>query len=250
MATETAARGAVLGRIRAALGGAAAGGAAIGAEWEALPRGYKRVGTLGREAMLELLEDRLRDYDATVVRVASGEVGAALGRALAGRGKRRLVVPKGFEEWLGEGLGAAVYVPPIAQNAMDGAPGPGEVVWSEGRRQGFEFVVDEGLSAAELDEFEGVVTGATVAIAETGTIVLQRVPGQGRRAATLVPDYHLCVVRGGDVVETVPEAMARLTGTATLATTFVSGPSATADIEMTRIKGVHGPRFLDVILVE
>ncbi len=114
---------------------------------------------------------------------------------------------------------------------------------------GFEFVVDEGLSAAELDGFDGVMTGSTVAIAETGTVVLQDVAGQGRRAATLVPDYHLCVVRVEDVVETVPEAMERLAATAELPTTFFSGPSATADIEMTRIKGVHGPRFLDVILV-
>ena len=98
--------------------------------------------------------------------------------------------------------------------------------------------------------FDGVITGATLAIAETGTVVLQSVAGQGRRAVTLVPDYHLCVVRVGDVVETVPEAMERLQATAELATTFVSGPSATADIEMTRIKGVHGPRFLDVILVD
>ena len=108
--------------------------------------------------------------------------------------------------------------------------------------------MDHGLTNADLDGFDGVVTASTVAIAETGTIVLQRVPGQGRRAPTLAPDYHLCVVRTADVVETVPEAMARLEPTASLATTFVSGPSATADIEMTRIKGVHGPRFLDVIL--
>jgi L-lactate dehydrogenase complex protein LldG len=115
---------------------------------------------------------------------------------------------------------------------------------------GVEFVVDEGLATAELDGFDGVMTGATLAIAETGTVVLQSVAGQGRRAVTLVPDYHLCLVRVDDVVETVPEAMERLQATATLATTFVSGPSATADIEMTRIKGVHGPRFLDVILIQ
>jgi len=214
-------RAAVLGRVRAALGGAAADAAAIAAEWEALPRGYKRVGTPGQEALLELLEDRLRDYDATVVRVKAGEVGAAIGRALTERGKHKLVVPAGLSVALGDELPA-----------------------------GFEFVTDEGLSAAELDGFEGVVTASTVAIAETGTLVLQNVPGQGRRAPTLVPDYHLCVVRAEDVVETVPEAMARLTGRAALATTFISGPSATADIEMTRIKGVHGPRFLDVVLVE
>jgi len=88
-----------------------------------------------------------------------------------------------------------------------------------------------------------------MAIAETGTVILQSVPGQGRRAVTLVPDYQLCVVREEDVVETVPEAMARLQETAELPTTFFSGPSATADIEMTRIKGVHGPRYLDVVLM-
>jgi L-lactate dehydrogenase complex protein LldG len=175
---------------------------------------------MGREEILEMLEDRLRDYDATVVRVRAGDATAAIGRMLQERGKRRLVVPIGLSEALAEPL-----------------------------PDGFEFLMDEGLAAAKLDGFDGVVTGSTVAIAETGTIVLQNVPGQGRRAATLVPDYHLCVVRAEDVVETVPEAMARLAPTAALATTFISGPSATADIEMTRIKGVHGPRFLDVILV-
>jgi L-lactate dehydrogenase complex protein LldG len=115
--------------------------------------------------------------------------------------------------------------------------------------EGVEFVVDEGLSAEVLDGVDGVLTGATVAIAETGTVVLQNVAGQGRRVVTLVPDYHLCVVKVEDVVETVPEAMDRLQRSAVLATTFISGPSATADIEMTRIKGVHGPRSLDVILV-
>ena len=215
------AREQVLRRIRAAIGDVPqADEAAIRSEWKALPRNYKRAGLLERDAVLELLEDRLRDYDASVVRAKAGEVGAEIARILAERGKRRLVVPMGLPEALGEPLPA-----------------------------GFEFVIDNGLTVAELDSFEGVLTASTVAIAETGTIVLQHVPGQGRRAPTLVPDYHLCVVRAGDVVETVPEAMARLAATASLATTFVSGPSATADIEMTRIKGVHGPRFLDVILV-
>ena len=221
MATETGAREEVLRRIRSAIGGAGDTDAeAIAAEWEQLPREYKRAASLGREEILDLLEDRLHDYDATVARVKADEIGPQIARMLAGRGKRRLVVPAGLAEALGEPL-----------------------------PQGFEFVVDEGFAAEELDEFEGVVTASTLAIAETGTILLQRVPGQGRRAPTLIPDYHLCVVRAEDVVETVPEAMARLGPTASLATTFISGPSATADIEMTRIKGVHGPRFLDVILV-
>jgi L-lactate dehydrogenase complex protein LldG len=210
----------VLRRIRAAIGSPSSDVAAIDAEWKAVPRDYKRAASLERAAILELLEDRLRDYDANVVRAKVGEVGTEIARILAERGKRRLVVPAGLGEALGEPL-------PV----------------------GFEFIVDQGFTPAELDGFEGVVTASTVAIAETGTIVLQNVPGQGRRAPTLVPDYHLCVVRAADVVETVPEAMARLQITAALATTLISGPSATADIEMTRIKGVHGPRFLDVILV-
>ena len=215
--TSVSARTEMLRRIRAAKGGAS-DGATARVEWEGLARGYRRAATRGREAVLELLEDRLRDYDAHVVRVGRADVAANVAVMLEARGKRRIVVPAGL---------AADWLP-----------------------AGFEFVVDEGMSAAELDGFEGVMTGSTVAIAETGTVVLQNVPGQGRRATTLVPDYHLCVVRVEDVVETVPEAMGRLQATAGLATTFFSGPSATADIEMTRIKGVHGPRFLDVIVME
>jgi L-lactate dehydrogenase complex protein LldG len=209
----------VLGKIRAAVGDVS-DAAAVRAEWYGLARGYRRSGSLGREALLDLLEDRLRDYDAVVVRVSAGQVTGQIAKMLVERGKRRIVVPVGLGDALGEAL-----------------------------PEGFDFIEDTGFGAAELDGFEGVLTGATLAIAETGTIVLQVVPGQGRRAATLVPDYHLCVVRVADVVETVAEAMDRLAATGSVATTFVSGPSATADIEMTRIKGVHGPRFLDVILV-
>jgi L-lactate dehydrogenase complex protein LldG len=220
MATDVvtnSARAEVLRRIRAAKGGVASA-EAVHAAWSAIERRYRREATRPREAVLELLEDRLRDYDARVVQAGRFEVAAAAAKMLGERKVRHMVVPAGLAaEWL-----------------------PG----------GVEFVVDEGLAAAELDRVDGVMTGATLAIAETGTVVLQNVAGQGRRAVTLVPDYHLCVVRVQDVVETVPEAMERLQATAGLATTFVSGPSATADIEMTRIKGVHGPRFLDVILVE
>jgi L-lactate dehydrogenase complex protein LldG len=207
----------VLRRIRAAKGGAS-DGAAARVEWDGVAREYRRRGMRVRELVLELLEDRLRDYDATVVRSTGDDVARSVAGMLAERGVKRMVVPVGLRpEWLPRGV---------------------------------EFVVDEALSAAELDGFDGVMTGATLAIAETGTVVLQSVAGQGRRAVTLVPDYHLCLVLVADVVETVPEAMERLQATSELATTFVSGPSATADIEMTRIKGVHGPRFLDVILIQ
>ena len=211
------AREEILRRIRAAKGGVAAAEAAR-AGWNAVERKYRREATRPREVILELLVDRLRDYDARVVRAMHADVRTAAARMLGERKAKRMVVPAGLAaEWFPDGV---------------------------------EFVVDEGLAATELDAVDGVMTGATLAIAETGTVVLQNVAGQGRRAVTLVPDYHLCVVRVEDVVETVPEAMERLQATAALATTFVSGPSATADIEMTRIKGVHGPRFLDVILVE
>jgi L-lactate dehydrogenase complex protein LldG len=220
MATDmvtNSARAEVLRRIREAKGGVSSA-EAVRTGWSAIERRYRREATRSREAVLELLVDRLRDYDARVVRAGHAQVAASAAKMLGERKVRRMVVPAGLTaEWL----------PP-----------------------GFEFVVDDELPAAELDRVDGVMTGATLAIAETGTVVLQNVAGQGRRAVTLVPDYHLCVVRVEDVVETVPEAIHRLQPTAGLATTFVSGPSATADIEMTRIKGVHGPRSLDVILVD
>ena len=214
-ASSNSARAEVLRRIRVATGGTS--DAAAADAWSHVTREYQRNAVLEPEAVLELLEDRLRDYDAHVVRVEPGDVAEAVAKMLAARGKRRMVVPAGL---------------PSARLPA-----------------GFEFVVDNGMTAAELDEFDGVLTGSTVAIAETGTIILQNVAGQGRRAVTLVPDYHLCLVNAADIVETVPEAMDRLRGTAELTTTFFSGPSATADIEMTRIKGVHGPRHVDVILV-
>jgi len=213
---EAEARAEVLGRIRAAnRGGGLASAAAIG--WAGIERGYRDGPKLEREAMLELLEDRLHDYEAHTMRSTREELRRAIEGRLRERGIVRLLVPQGVPEWV--------------------MPG------------GVSVTRDEGLSAAEIDDFDGVLTGATLAIAETGTIVLQHGAEQGRRATTLVPDFHLCVVAIGDVVESVPEAMERLGATSRLATTFISGPSATADIEMTRIKGVHGPRFLDVILV-
>ncbi len=216
MATETTAREVVLGRIRAAKG-VASSAAVVQAGWDGVRRDYQRSAIHTRAEIIELLVDRLHDYDAQVMQVGRTELPAAVAKMMTARGVRRLVVPSG--------LRAALMVP------------------------GFEFLTDNGLSAAELNAVDGVVTESTLAIAQTGTIVLQNAPGQGRRAVSLVPDYHLCIVDVADVVETVPEAMDKLAATASLATTFISGPSATADIEMTRIKGVHGPRFLDVILV-
>lgn len=216
MASELSARDEILQRVRAAVGGSSTAEAATQG-WSAVPRRYRRNGLLQREAAVELFKHRLQDYDATVARCGPAEVAQRVAERLAAQGKQRLLVPEGLlAEWL---------------------------------PAGFEFVVDQGFAAKVLDGFEGILTGSTVAIAETGTVVLRNVPGQGRRAATLVPDYHLCLVRLEDIVETVPEAIERIRNSAKFATTFISGPSATADIEMTRIKGVHGPRVLDVILI-
>jgi L-lactate dehydrogenase complex protein LldG len=177
----------------------------------AVSRDYRTRGELDGPALLDLLADRLVDYRATVRRCTAGEVAATLAGCLADRGAASVVVPPGLE-------------------------------WTVPRA-----VVDDGLSSAELDQLDGVVTASAVAVAETGTIVLDGSPDQGRRAISLVPDYHLCVVRAEQVVQTVPEALARLDPVRPL--TWISGPSATSDIELNRVEGVHGPRTLEVVLV-
>jgi L-lactate dehydrogenase complex protein LldG len=209
------ARTEILTRIRTATGGTGDPQRAA-EEWLAIPRTYVQASTLAERELIEQLIDRLRDYDANVVVVDEGTVPATIAAMWRSRGTPRMVLPQGFP---------SSYLPP-----------------------GLDFIVDTGLSAAELDRCGGVLTEAALAIAETGTLVLQNVAGQGRRAASLVPDYHLCLVPVAKVVGSVPEAFDWLQASAALATTFISGPSATADIEMTRIKGVHGPRFLDVVL--
>ena len=111
-------------------------------------------------------------------------------------------------------------------------------------------VVDEHLSIAELDTLDAIVTGCALAIADTGTIVLDSGPASGRRALTLVPDHHVCIVRAKDIVPSVPDAVAALREAASRPITLVSGPSATSDIELDRVEGVHGPRTLDVIVTQ
>ena len=184
----------------------------------AVPRGYLRSLPSGVD-VLGLFAERVADYRATVRRVGAGELAGAVTAALEEHGVRRLVVPADLPaDW----VAAATSV---------------------------EAVRDDGtLTAADLDRFDGVVTGAAVGIAETGTIVLDAGPAQGRRALTLVPDLHLCVVRADQVVGTVPEGVSRLDATRPL--TWVSGPSATSDIELRRVEGVHGPRTLIVLIVD
>ncbi|MGN6606119.1 MAG: LutC/YkgG family protein [Jatrophihabitans sp.] len=152
--------------------------------------------------------ERVADYRADVRRVDEADLPAALAEALAGA---TTVVPAGF-------------------------PWPVE-----------HGVADAGLTDADLDRLDAVVTTATVGIAETGTIVLDHGPGQGRRALTLVPDRHICVIRRDQIVPDVPDAIAALDPSRPQ--TWISGPSATSDIELQRVEGVHGPRVLSVLLV-
>lgn len=185
--------------------------------YRAIPRTYLQSSSDGLEEHLQLLTDRLHDYDATVYRCGPNEVSETIAGALTTRQKTRILVPVGL---------------------------PGEWLPS-----GFDFIPDNGLNYEEINEIGGVVTGSALAIAFTGTIVLRHSTEEGRRALTLIPDYHLCIVRAQDVVQTVPEAIRKMSAFCALPVTTIAGPSATADIEMTRIKGVHGPRTLDVILV-
>ena len=163
--------------------------------------------------VVDLFAERVADYRAAVDRVAPADLASLFAAT------ERVVVPSGLDGV----LRAAVSHP----------------------------VVDEELSAAELDTVDAVLTTACVGIAETGTIVLDHGPGQGRRALTLVPDRHVCVVHADQVVPDVPDAMARLATSVARGRplTWVSGPSATSDIELTRVEGVHGPRVLHVVLV-
>jgi L-lactate dehydrogenase complex protein LldG len=179
-----------------------------------VPRTYR--GAVGRGG-IDLFVDRLRDYKARVERVEVGALSHHIGECLERRGATRIVVPDGVAtEWL------------ATSSAMVSSDTP-------------------PLTALELDECDGVLTTCSVAIAETGTIVLTHGPGQGRRALTLVPDYHLVVVFEDQIVTGVPDAVSALDPTRTM--TWISGPSATSDIELSRVEGVHGPRTLEVLIV-
>ena len=187
-------------------------------------RGYRREEDAPRDEILDRFAERVAEYEAAVHRVDKGDLPEAIERALSERGVEQLVVPSGVpEEW----------VPDFVEVLRDGG--------SNGHR----------LTNAELDRSDGVLTGCALGISQTGTIVLDAGEGQGRRALTLLPDYHLCVVREDQVVGLVPEAIARLESSVRnegRAVTFISGPSATSDIELERVEGVHGPRTLEVLI--
>lgn len=203
------ARDKILGRVRAAVGEPSADPATI-------DRAYRTSGDhpAGHPTLIALLIDRLEDYRATVHRGTSVGIADLVAAILPAGG--RVVVPAGVpRSWL----------PP----ALDAVP-------------------DDDLPVRELAGFDAVITAATVAIAETGTIVLDASADQGRRIITLLPDLHICVLRTDQVVATVPEALRRLEPTRPQ--TWISGPSATSDIELRRVEGVHGPRTLHIVIVD
>jgi L-lactate dehydrogenase complex protein LldG len=183
-------------------------------------RRYRMAADTPHGELVEQFAERVAEYKATVRQVSADELPSAIASALAARSVRRLVVPADLPDtWT-----------------------PADV----------ELLGDDGLSHEQLDAADGVLTGCALGIAQTGTIVLDGGPQQGRRAITLLPDYHLCVVRAEQVVGLVPEAIAALADAVHAEQrpiTFISGPSATSDIELNRVEGVHGPRTLDVLIV-
>ena len=182
-----------------------------------VPRGYR--GPRIDDSSVDRFCERVAEYRASVTRIAAADLGATISRLCSERGARRIAVPPGGPDTL----------------------------------DGVELVVDDPpLSAADLDGLDGVLTGCALAIAETGTIVLDGGERSGRRALTLVPDWHVCIVEAGSIVAGLPDAVAALRGAADEGRpiTLVSGPSATSDIELDRVEGVHGPRTLDVVVVQ
>jgi L-lactate dehydrogenase complex protein LldG len=223
----TTSRDQVLARIRAAIRtGGAPDGQDVDAAYAVLPRDYLRAHhDPAATDIVDLFAERAADYRAVVERVAASGLPAVIARALIARSETAgapdgpFVVPDGLPpEWLAE-------LPSGLRLIRDTPP----------------------LTPTELDRTTGVVTGSAVAIAETGTIILDHGPAQGRRALTLVPDFHLVIVRADQVAADLPGAFACLDPARPH--TLISGPSATSDIELIRVEGVHGPRTLHVLLV-
>lgn len=214
-----AARDVVLGRIQAALHDVPEDEQT---EEYRVERTYQLSDTETSESRIERFVERVTEYKASVHRVGDGELSAAIASACAVRGIRRLAVPSDIPAgWLPEGI-------EILRDA------------------------EIALTYDQLDTSDGVLTGCAVGIAQTGTIVLDGGKLQGRRVLTLLPDYALCVIWEEQIVGLVPEAITLLEESVRVRRqplTFISGPSATSDIELSRVEGVHGPRTLEVLVV-
>ena len=183
-------------------------------------REYRQTSAATAEELVQRLQERLLDYRATVRATQSTDAAAAVAAACAELGLDRLVVPPDLP---------AQWRPP-----------------------GVQIIEDHGLTVAELDAINAALTGCAVAIAETGTLALDGQQHSGRRAITLVPDHHICVVAADQIVALVPEAIAALTDAVQqhhAPITLISGPSASSDIELSRVEGVHGPRHLIVVIL-
>jgi L-lactate dehydrogenase complex protein LldG len=231
MSTIADSRTLVMERIRAATRNSTTAENDDGHAGAVAGRDYIRRGSMSAEARLERMAERLREYDAEVVECRPEGLAAAIEAQLRASGRRTFVAPEGLPaEWL---------------------------------TPGFDWKIDGSLTVDEIERADGVVTACFCGVAESGTIALHHGAMEGRRVITLLPDWHLCVLRASQVVETLPEYFDRCAISGQLSVvsgrdeakpprlvTWIAGPSATADIEMTRIKGVHGPRFLNVILVK
>jgi L-lactate dehydrogenase complex protein LldG len=223
----TTPRDVILERIRTALKevahdeyGAAREGAMQPPE-PVIPRAYRQTDNAPRDEIIARFVERIGEYKATVRATTTVALPREIAMAVARHGVERLVVPPDLPtSWLPAGVTVLRDEPPFAP-----------------------------LTNETLDTADGVLTACALGIAQTGTIVLDAGPGQGRRALSLIPDYHLCVVRAEQIVGIVPEAIAALASQSHRPLTFISGPSATSDIELNRVEGVHGPRTLEVLVV-
>lgn len=188
-----------------------------------VPRKYRVQGDLSGAEIVSLFAERVGEYKARVQRVGAGEIKQVIAESCRREKVENLVVPEGFDmEWLPDS------VSPLVDR------------------------LESPLSHIELDGSDGVITGSALAVADTGTIFLDSGKGQGRRALTLLPDYHICIVREDRIVELIPEGFAHFQSSVKkegLPITLISGPSATSDIELNRVEGVHGPRRLEVLIV-
>ena len=190
--------------------------------YEDISREYRTTSDSSTDVLTELLIDRLVDYRALVRQCSEDDLGATIAQALAEQGAETIVAATGLD---------SSWTANLSVSVLTDAVSPGDQ-----------------LSVSQLEAVDGVITSCAVAIAETGTLILDGSLGQGRRVLTLIPDYHLCVVLPDQIVADVPQALVRLEATRPL--TMISGPSATSDIELNRVEGVHGPRTLEVIIVE